>query len=235
MVEFFDSQRLDESRTDLIAALKEQGVLKSRLVEEALGAIPREKFLWPGTPNFLAYADEPQGLGDTGQTISAPHMIVIMLEALELSHGLRVLEVGGGSGYNAGLLGWICSRETESRVLVTTIERDERLAEFAKKNIERVGLSEYVEVIAGDGSLGYPQEFQSEIYDRILVAAAANRIPFLLKAQLKTGGILEAPVGGPTHQKLLRITKERDENGTIQYNEEALTDCIFVPLVGQDF
>lgn len=234
MPEYFDTQRLDESKSSLIEGLKRQGVLKSRVIEKALRAIPREQFLWPGTPNFLAYADEPQGLGDTGQTISAPHIVVIMLEELELLHGMHVLEVGGGSGYNAALLGWICSRGEKTNVFVTSIERDERLVNLARKNIERLGLSGYIEVIHGDGSLGYPQELRSEIYDRIMVTAAADRIPSFLKAQLKAGGVLEVPVGGSTYQKLLKIKKIKSEDGRIQFKERALMDCVFVPLISHD-
>jgi protein-L-isoaspartate(D-aspartate) O-methyltransferase len=223
---------LDASREDLIKSLKREGILKSQVVEDAIMSVPRDKFLWRETPEFLAYADEPQGLGESGQTISAPHMVVIMLEELELSRGLRVLEVGGGSGYNAALMAWICSRGEKARVFVSSIERDEALAKFARENIEQVGLSQYIEVIEGDGSLGYPQELQSEIYDRIIVAAAANRVPLLLKAQLKTGGILEVPVGGNAYQKLLKIKKGRAEDGTVWFKEKPVTDCIFVPLVG---
>lgn len=233
--EYFDQQRLEESRDDLINALKRQGVLKSKLVEDAIRAIPREGFLWPETPNFLAYADEPQGLGGTGQTISAPHMVVIMLEELELASGLRILEVGAGSGYNAALLGWICSRGEQSKVFVTSIERDERLAEFARNNIKKIDLSEYVEVIAGDGSLGYPQELKSEMYDRIIVAAAASKIPFFLEAQLKTGGLLLVPVGGSSYQKLLKIRKVKMDDGTVKFNQKSVIDCMFVPLIGQGF
>lgn len=224
--------QLEETKKELIRSLRSQGVLKSKIVEDALRTIPREKFMWKNIPDLLAYVDEPQPLGETGQTISAPHMVVIMLEELEMCSGLRVLEVGTGSGYNAALLGWICSRGEKDQVLVTSIEQDEKLADFARKNLELVGLSQYVEVVEGDGSLGYPQESQREMYDRIIVAAGAYRIPLFLKAQLKSGGILEVPVGGSAYQTLLKIKKVKMDDGTVQFTQKAVVDCMFVPLVG---
>jgi protein-L-isoaspartate(D-aspartate) O-methyltransferase len=234
MPEFFDQQKLAESRSDLISALKAQGILKSRIVEEALVAIPREQFLWPGTPNFLAYADEPEGLGDTGQTISAPHMVVIMLEELALASGMRILEVGGGSGYNAALLGWIVSRGFKKSVLVTTMERNERLAIFARANVARLGLSDVVEVVTGDGSLGYPEAYDHEIYDRIVVTAAATEVPPLLRRQLKDQCFMLIPVGGIGSQVLTKVKKVKNSGRSVAYRETKLMGCIFVPLISDN-
>jgi len=230
----FDSKALSESREDLIQSLKLDGVLKSKVVEDSIRAIPREKFLWHGTPNFLAYADEPQFLGDTGQTISAPHMVVMMLEELEITTGSKILEIGGGSGYEAALLGWISAGGKSNQILVLSIERDGRLVDFARNNIATVGLSKIVNVVEGDGTLGYPQECADELYDRIIVAAGARRIPSFLKTQLKTGGLLLVPVGGLGYQRLVKLRKVRSADGSILYEEKKLVDCMFVPLIGQD-
>jgi len=230
----FDSKALSESREDLIRSLKIEGILKSKVVEDSIRAIPRDNFLWHGTPTFLAYADEPQPLGETGQTISAPHMVVMMLEELEITPGLKILEIGCGSGYQAALLGWIASRGKSGERLVVSIERDERLVKFARNNIARIGLANVVTVVEGDGTLGYPQECADELYERIIVAAGARRIPTFLKKQLKTGGILLAPVGGVLYQKLLKIRKTRSANGSVSFAEKKLIDCMFVPLIGQD-
>ena len=72
-------------KEDLISSLKREGYLKSKLVEDAIRKVPREEFLWEGTPKSAAYLDDPISLGQTGQTISAPHMVAMMLESLELS------------------------------------------------------------------------------------------------------------------------------------------------------
>lgn len=230
----YGSEGLSESREDLIQSLKNERILKSKIIEDAIRAVPREQFLWRNTPEFLAYADEPQVLGDTGQTISAPHMVVIMLEALEIESGLKILEIGCGSGYEAALLGWIVSKDANlEEALVVSIERDERLAEFATKNIARAGLSKVVNVVLGDGTLGYPQTTEEELYDRIIVAAGARRIPSFLKKQLKNGGTLLVPVGGMTYQTLIKVHKKRLADGSSSFEEKRLVDCMFVPLVGE--
>ncbi|MDG6906516.1 MAG: protein-L-isoaspartate O-methyltransferase [Nitrososphaerota archaeon] len=229
------SESLSESREELIQSLKNEGILKSKVIVDALIAIPREKFLWGGTPEFLAYSDEPQTLGETGQTISAPHMVVIMLEELDIRSGQKILEIGCGSGYEAALLGWIVSQGKAPREgNVVSVERNETLVEIATRKIVDLGLSKFVNVVLGDGTLGFPPGNKGELYDRIIVAAGARKVPSLLKSQLKSGGLLLIPVGGSSYQKLLRIRKKRSSEGSISYEEEGLVDCMFVPLIGQD-
>ncbi len=207
--------------------------MKSPQITEALSAVPREAFLDQGTSKSLAYLDEPLPIAASGQTISAPHMVVMMLEELELRPGLKVLEIGAGSGYNAALMGYIVSRGIEQipEPRVISIERDEKLADFARQNIEKVGLSKIVQIITGDGSLGYPQESTEELYDRIIITAGAPRVPHFLKAQLKKEGILLGPVGGRAYQRLLKVRKHP---GKREFMEEKLVECMFVPLIGAD-
>lgn len=230
------SNEMRELKESMIRSLREQGVLKSKIIEEALRAVPREEFLWPGEPRFLAYVDEPRPLGESGQTISAPHMVVIMLEELELKEGLKVLEIGTGSGYNSALIGWIVSggKKEFKKPLVVSVERDERLVAFAKRNVAKVGLSNVVDIVLGDGSLGYPQGSKNEIYDRIIVTAGAPRVPVFLKHQLKTGGIIEAPVGGAQYQELVKLRKRERTFGGKTFEESKIVECMFVPLVGED-
>ncbi len=224
----------------MIASLRREGILKTEAVEEALRAVPREDFVYDSLTREQAYFDEPLPLGDTGQTISAPHMVTIMLEELRLAKGQRVLEIGTGTGYNACLLAYMVSRGTGSASgkLVSTVERLEELAESARTNIERAGFSEIVEVIVGDGSLGYPPRSNSENYDRIVVTAGAPKSPPYLEKQLKVGGILLIPIGNLPYQTLFRITKEaRSGSGGVTHSEirrEHLMACMFVPLVGEN-
>jgi protein-L-isoaspartate(D-aspartate) O-methyltransferase len=133
------------------------------------------------------------------------------------------------------LIGHIVSKGLEPDVpLVVSVERDENLAQFATKNIERIGLSRVIRVVSGDGSLGYPQESEEELYDRIIVTAGAPRIPLYLKKQLKKDGILEVPVGGRTFQKLVKLKKREGKPGKEEFEETRLVDCMFVPLIGAD-
>jgi len=156
-------------------------------------------------------------------------MVSIMNEALWLDVGLKVLEVGSGSGWHASTVAEIVA---PSDVLkerwghVYTIEVIPRLAELARRNIERAGYSDRVTIICGDGSEGYSKEAP---YDRILVTAAAPYVPGPLKKQLRSGGIMVIPIGNISfYQTLLRIRKKDDE-----YLEEDLGGVAFVPLVGK--
>jgi protein-L-isoaspartate(D-aspartate) O-methyltransferase len=223
-----------------VSSLKRQNILKSSAVERALLRIKREEFVWEDSSKDLAYLDEPLPLGDTDQTISAPHMVTIMLEDLKLAPGLRVLEIGTGTGYNACLIAVIVSEGARSSnaLIVTTVERNPRLAEAARRNIERAGLTFAIEVVEGDGSLGYPARSEAEMYDRIVVTAGAPLIPKYLEKQLKPEGILLVPVGKLPYQILIRITKKSRGSASSgkrdDYKREELTPCMFVPLIGED-
>ena len=217
----------------MIESLKRQGVLKSKAVEDALSSVPREEFVWKSsTPISLSYIDEPLPLGSTGQTMSAPDIVVMMLEELELEPGHKVLEIGTGSGYNAALITKIVSgnHKADEGPLVISVERNPDLARFARDNLQRVGLSGLVLVVEGDGSLGYPQQSTEEIYDRTIVTAGAPRVPMFLKKQLKIGGVLVAPIGGTAYQRLVKLHKL----GKDKFSEQKLIECMFVPLIGED-
>ncbi len=201
--------------------------MRSEAVRRAFLTVKREMFVWPGTEE-QAYFDMPLGLGDTGQTISAPHMVVIMLEELRPKIGDSVLEIGTGSGYNAALLAEMVAPGGMGNGRVVTVERVPELVIFARKNLEAAGYSGIVRVVEGDGTLGgLPGD--ETLFDRITVTAAAPRIPTALKARLKVGGSLLIPVGPLGYQDLIRVI--RSPSG---YSEESLGACVFVPLVGQD-
>ncbi|MGI0081030.1 MAG: protein-L-isoaspartate(D-aspartate) O-methyltransferase [Nitrososphaerales archaeon] len=229
-----DDSGASAPRENLIRALRNEGILNKRVVEDAMREIHRGDFIWPGEPKTLAYLDEPLPLGDTGQTISAPHMIVMMLEALDLSSGMNVLEIGTGSGYNAALIANIVSRGVREvkEPLVITIERDKRLVEFAVANLARSRLEKIVKVFLGDGSLGYPERSEMPLYDRITIAAATPSIPQALLKQVRNNGVILAPVGGRQYQTLVRARKVL-KNGKESFEKEELDGCVFVPLIGE--
>ena len=209
-----------ELRRRLVERLVREGIIKSRSVKEAFLKVPRELFV-PEDLRRAAYDDTPLPIG-YGQTISAPHMVAIMVEELELEKGLRVLEVGTGSGYQAAIMAEITGPEG----IVYTVERIPGLAEKARRNLEAAGYAGRVEVIVGDGSKGYPE---AAPYDRIVVTAAAPSIPPPLVEQLKPGGILVAPVGDRYMQRLVKAVKKRD--GSLDARSGVY--CLFVPLIGE--
>ncbi len=209
-----------EKREEMIQSLKSRGYLKSSLVTDSFRNVPRERFV-PEDLKEDAYADNPLPIGQ-GQTISAPSMIAIMLEVLEIEGGHKILEIGTGSGYNAALLAEITGQEGK----VYTIERLERVAEKGRKNLEEMGYNN-VEVVVGDGTKGYSQEAP---WDRILVTACAPEVPDTLVDQLDFGGRLAAPVGSYYMSQTLLVVKKLEEGET---EVEKHGGCAFVPLVGE--
>jgi len=207
-----------EERQRMVAGLRGRGLAFSKRVEEALLKVPRHLFVPEGVRS-QAYRDTPLLIGD-GQTISAPHMVAVMAEALELREGHKVLEIGAGSGYNAAVMAELVGPSGK----VITLERHPSLAAKAAQVLLEAGY-ENVQVMVGDGSLGYPEEAP---YDRISVTCGAPRIPNPLAEQLRDGGIMIIPVGGLEYQSLLRVRKL----GGRMLSED-LGSVVFVPLVGE--
>lgn len=187
-------------------------------VADAMRASPRERFL-PAVQRGQAGVDAPIPIGE-GQTNSAPHMVAIMAEALDVRPGHRVLEVGGGSGWHAAVL-WRLAQPGGS---VVTVERHARLAEDARRNLAADGAR--VDVNVADGSEGVPDRAP---FDRISVAAGAPRVPEPLVDQLAPGGIMVIPVGDRWEQDLLRVRKLHGA----RVETETLMPVRFVPLVGR--
>jgi len=207
-------------RRRLVENLEGCGYISRPEVVEALGSVRRHLFV-PESHREDAYADHPLDIGE-GQTISAPHMVGIMAEQLDLRRGHKVLEVGGGSGYHAAVTAHIVG----PRGHVYTVERIASLAEKAKRNIEEAGYSAVVTVVVKDGSLGL---LEHAPYDRIFVACAAPDVPAPLVDQLKEGGKMLVPVGaGHFGQDLILVEKK---DGKVVKSD--LGGCVFVPLIGE--
>jgi protein-L-isoaspartate(D-aspartate) O-methyltransferase len=212
----------------LIDNLTKQGILHTPTIIQALQAVPRNKFL-PADMQQYASSDTPLPIG-FGQTISAPHMVAIMNEALQLQVGHRVLEVGAGSGWHAATVAEVVAPTDAPRSEwghVFTVEVVRALADIARKNVMNAGYGDRVTITNNDGSKGYPEKAP---FDRILVTAAAPAVPKPLLDQLKPGGVLLVPVGSPfLFQTLLRLKKQTDGKMV----EENLGGVAFVPLTGE--
>ncbi|MFB6311539.1 MAG: protein-L-isoaspartate(D-aspartate) O-methyltransferase [Salinirussus sp.] len=170
--------------------------------EAAMRAVPRHEFV-PENRQSDAYADRPLPIGE-GQTISAPHMVAIMTDLLDLEPGLRVLEIGTGCGYHAAVTAEVVGAEN-----VYSVEYHESLAERARETLTRLGYGD-ISVRAGDGKEGWPAHAP---YDRAYLTCAAAELPDPIAAQVQSGGIILAPLG-QDRQRLFRIEKRPD--GTLK-------------------
>jgi len=204
---------LSLARDNLIAKLSLE--IADKRVLEAMRRVPREAFV-PQDQYHAAYEDRPLSIG-FGQTISQPYIVALMVQALELKGGDKVLELGAGSGYEAAILAEL-ARE------VVTVERISELVEGAKRALEKLGYSN-VKVHLASRELGWSDEAP---YGAIIVSAGAPTIPQLLLNQLSFGGRLVIPVGSRWQQDLLKVTKRRKGNKV-----ENLGGCYFVPLIGE--
>ena len=189
--------------------------IRDQRVLSAMKEVPRHLFV-PPPYDKSAYEDCPLPIGN-GQTISQPYIVALMTELLLPKPEHNVLEIGGGSGYQAAVLGVIVRH-------VTTVERIPAVADLAKRNLAALHICN-VEVIVGDGTLGYPD---SAPFDGILITAATPEVPKPLIGQLAKGGRLVAPVGGREIQEL--VVLERHES-TVQ--ESFHVGVRFVPLIGR--
>ncbi len=212
----------------LIDSLVKGGDLHSPNIAQAMRRVPRTNFV-PADMQAYSSSDSPLQIG-FGQSVSAPHMVAVMNEALQLQVGCKVLEVGAGSGWQAATIAEVVAPQEAPRSEwghVYTLEVVPALAETARKNVVNAGYGDRVTILHGDGSKGYAQKAP---FDRIAVTAAAPKVPKPLIDQLKSGGVLLVPVGSPMlFQFLMKYSKLAD--GKIK--EENLGGVSFVPLAGE--
>ena len=202
----------------LVRYWENSDLIKDRKVIQAFKKVLREEFVLRKYKKE-AYADVALPI-KAGQTISQPTTVVLMLDALELKKGNKVLEIGAGSGYNAVLISEIIGKNG----FVYSTEIIKELIEFARKNIRKLKLKN-IKVLYIDGSKGYKKEAP---FDRIILTAGCPEIPEVLVEQLKEKGVIVAPVGDVNVQRLVKCRKLKGKLVC-----EDLGDFRFVPLKGK--
>jgi protein-L-isoaspartate(D-aspartate) O-methyltransferase len=208
-----ESDRL--RRLGMVTAQIEKRGIRDPATLRAMRSVPRHQFVPPELHDD-AYGDFPLPIGH-GQTISQPYIVAYMTEQIRPYRGMKVLEVGTGSGYQAAVL-------AEAGCTVYTMEIFQALADGAAARLKRLGYGD-VHVRHGDGHDGWPAEAP---FDAIIVTAAAGYIPPPLIAQLKPGGRLVIPVGSVYGVQHL-ILVEKDAKG--ETRTRALLPVAFVPLL----
>jgi protein-L-isoaspartate(D-aspartate) O-methyltransferase len=209
--------QFDELRAQMVREhISGRGVTNEHVLE-AMRVVPREAFV-PAELVEFAYADAPLPIA-AGQTISQPYIVALMVAMADVAPGMRVLEIGTGSGYAAAILSRIAAE-------VFSVERHEQLAHSAEQRLREFGYHN-VHVLHGDGTRGWPEQAP---FDAIIVSAGGPSVPEPLLEQLAVGGRLLIPVGGTIRQqRLIRVTRRSAE----EYSEEDLGAVQFVPLIGE--
>ena len=190
--------------------------IKDEKVLRVMRRVPRHEFV-PDNYKSRAYDDTPLPIG-LGQTISQPYIVALMTDLLQLKKGAKALEVGTGSGYQAAVL----SELTDE---IYTIEIFEELGEAAKKRLKKLEYTK-VKVKIADGYYGWEKYAP---FDAIIVTCAAGYVPPPLIHQLKEGGRMCIPVGGPFQVQTLMLI-EKKEGKIIS---KSILPVRFVPMLGK--
>jgi protein-L-isoaspartate(D-aspartate) O-methyltransferase len=211
------SQNWEKQRNQMVAVQIRGREIRSRAVLDAMLTVPRHLFV-PPNMRSLAYDDRPLPIG-MNQTISQPYIVAYMTEQIHPKPGMKVLEIGTGSGYQAAVL-------AQAGCRVFTIELLEPLANRADATLKKLGYAN-VTVRCGDGYQGWPEEAP---FDAIIVTAAPEYIPPKLVEQLKEDGIMVLPVGPVNSVQYLKLVTKKGQK-TTQTN---LIPVRFVPMVEKD-
>lgn len=210
-----DPRRLRQRMVHALAAQLAQRGVNAPAVLAAMATVPRHLFVAEALRGH-AYEDTPLPIG-FGQTISQPSIVALMTAMLEAEPGMRVLEIGTGSGYQAAVLAAMgCT--------VFSLERVPELHTATRALLQGLHLGT-IRTYCRDGTRGLPL---AAPFERIIVTAGGPEVPTPLLDQLAEGGVLLIPVGSrPRTQRLLRVHKRQGRADT-----EDLGPVIFVDLVG---
>ena len=208
------AQNFDMLRNKMVEEQLVKRDIKSKVVLNAMRNVPRHLFV-PNDVQEYAYIDSPLPIG-LNQTISQPYIVAFMTECLQPAPGMKILEIGTGSGYQAAILAYL-------GCVVYTIELIPELADRAKKTLEELKYKN-LNVKCGNGYEGWPDEAP---FDAIIVTAAPEKIPEKLIQQLKEGGKMIIPVGKNNSIQSLKLITKKGKKIT----EKELLPVRFVPMV----
>jgi protein-L-isoaspartate(D-aspartate) O-methyltransferase len=208
------AQNFERLRHNMVETQLRRRNIQSKDVLEAMRSVPRHLFV-PQNLQSYAYHDSPLPIG-LEQTISQPYIVAFMTEQLNPVPGMKILEIGTGSGYQAAILAALGCE-------VYTIELLDELAQRAGKILAELNFTN-VNVRCGNGYAGWPEEAP---FDAIIVTAAPDKIPEALLEQLKDGGQMILPVGPVQSVQSLKLVTKKDNRIT----EKELLPVRFVPMV----
>ncbi|MXR52459.1 protein-L-isoaspartate(D-aspartate) O-methyltransferase [Halovenus sp. WSH3] len=200
----------EQARDRLVADLVERADL-SEQTADAMRAVPRHEFV-PESRRSDAYEDRPLPIGN-GQTISAPHMVGVMLDLLAPDPGDRILEIGTGCGYHAAVTAEVVGPEE-----VFSVEYYDDLAARARETLDRLGYGE-ISVRAGDGRDGWADHAP---YDAAYLTCAGESFPPALVEQVRPGGVVLGPIDDG-RQRLVRGVvgedglRDREGHGYVRF------------------
>lgn len=207
-----DGPREQGMRRQMIERLQADGIANAAVLC-AMSKVPRHFFIDSALINF-AYKSTPFPIGSS-QTISNPYTVAFQSHLIDIKPGMKVLEIGTGSGYQTAVL-------LELGATVFTIERQHELYEKVCQLLPQMGYNPHF--VFGDGYEGVPTEAP---FDRILVTAGATQIPQQLLLQLAIGGIMVIPVGNTIEQRMIRIVRK----SASEFSREDFGKCAFVPFL----
>lgn len=198
------------ARRELVASLRDRLDVSERTLS-AVGAVPRHEFV-PESRRSSAYADRPLPIGHD-QTVSAPHMVAIMTDLLDVERGDRVFEVGTGCGYHAAVVAEVVGPGN-----VFSAEYVPELADAARERLDRLGYD--VTVVAADGREAFPDEAPFDA--AYLTCAAPEEVPDAIVDRVRSGGRVVAPVRETRGQRLVRIAVreggiDREDRGGVRF------------------
>ena len=208
------SQNFEKLREKMVSEQLMTRDITSKVVLDAMLTVPRHLFVPEDIQDF-AYIDRPLPIG-LEQTISQPYIVAFMTQSLDPLPGMKILEIGTGSGYQAAILAQIGCE-------VYTIEIFDELVKNAKKVLSKLKYNN-VKVKCGNGYIGW-QEYAP--FDAIIVTAAPDKIPEKLIEQLKDGGKMIIPVGNQNSVQSLKLLTKKDNEIT----EKDLLSVLFVPML----